>query len=382
MSAYLQLGHESWSLLDEPALSDFKGIVLSPVNDTPEYVEDRLKRLKERRGDYEIILDPQFYNPASNKAKLTQWSFFPSDFETAVGESLDWWAPRAKAVVEEAVNLGFNAVCSPIRIPKIFTSEYYAHAMTVADLTCEFAEDTGVDVLATLIVRMKDLSNPQKAFEIASIMSRGASERVYIIFLDDVPQREPFDDSEALPTAVHLIRLLTGQGLRVHVAFCAHDLVLWKHAGAADISSGKWMNVRRFSPGRWEEEETGGRQVPYWNEGPLFTLLREQDVKRLDRDGWFKNRKFSANPFGAQILEIIRGGAGTAWQKLSWLQYLRWTSNAEARFSKPEAAERYLEHADSLWTDLQLKKILLIDRFNDGSWVRIWLNAIREGSSR
>lgn len=381
MSAYLQLGHESWSLMADPELKDYQGIVLSPVNDTPEYVIERLNRLGDERGQLEIILDPQFYNPASAKVKLAQWDFFPADFETALGGDMEWWAPRAQAVVDVAASMKLDAVCSPTRIPKLFTSEYYSHAVAVADLTQEYAEKAGIQALATVIVRMKDLTQPGKALQIASILTRGACDRVYVIFLDDGAQREPFDDSEALPTAVHLIRLLSAQ-LRVHIAFCSHDQVLWKLAGAKDISTGKWMNVRRFSPSRWEEEEGGGRQVPYWNEGPLLTLLREQDVKRLDREGWFNTRDFTLNPSGTKILDIVRSGSGTPWQKLSWLQYLRWMSNAETLFSKSGAAERFLERSDERWTELQRKKILFIERFNDGAWIRTWLNAAREGLAR
>lgn len=144
------------------------------------------------------------------------------------------------------------------------------------------------------------------------------------------------------------------------------------------------MNLRRFTPGRWQEEEPGGRQVPYWNEGPLLARLREADVALLDRNGWFADRTFPSNPSSARIIEIIRSGTGAAWLKLSWMQYLRWASNAEARLNDdPEFAEGLLARADSRWGEVNdQRRILFQDRFNNGDHVRAWLNAVREGGNR
>lgn len=381
MSAYLQLGHESWSLLDEPDLGTYGGFVLSPVNDDPDYVSERLSRLKERRGDFEAILDPQLYNPRSEKQKLNSWPYFPSDFATAVREDIAWWGGVARSIVDEAERLGIDSVCSPAFTPKLYTADYYRHIVSICDAALPHAKDRSIDVLLTCIVNLRDLVQPSKASEIASIVSSSGAQRVYLMFLDDTPQRQPLDESEALPTAVHLVRLLSSQ-MRVHVAFSGQDVVLWKAAGATDVSSGKWMNVRRFSPARWEEEESGGRQVPYWSEHGLVALLREQDVKRLDREGWFKDLTFVGNPASKRILEIIRSGTGTPWQKLSWLQFLRWVSNRDQLITNREHAEKYLERCDDRWGYVQELKILFADRFNDGAWVRTWLNAIREGNAR
>ncbi len=142
------------------------------------------------------------------------------------------------------------------------------------------------------------------------------------------------------------------------------------------------MNIRRFSPASWDEEESGGRQVPYWSEQGLVALLREQDVKRLDREKWFKDLAFAGNPASKRILGIIRSGTGTSWQKLSWLQFLRWVSNRDQLIVDREAAEKYLERCDDRWGYVQDLKILFADRFNDGAWVRTWLIAIREGYAR
>lgn len=380
MGAYLQLGHESWSMLGEDGIGHYDGIMLSPVNDAPTYVRDRLNRLGDQALDLEVILDPQLYNPSAEKGELPTWPYFPTDFETADKSSVDWWIKVSARVVDAAVAIEADAICTPAPIPRAASNEYYRFIVEVGDAAYAAAERKGLDTLLTVIVRLRDLADPRRALAWSSILTSTDCDRVYLIFLDeDTQQREPFKDGAELATAVHLVRLLSKE-LRVHVAFCGHDLVLWKFAGADDVSSGKWMNTRRFTPGRWKDEESGGRQVPYWNEDSLLTLLRDQDVTRLDRDGWFNGRSFADNPASQRILDILRGGGGEAWLKHSWIQHLRWVSNAAA--SLAEGDDTVLVTADRQWAEVDRRRILFADRFNSGDHARIWLNAVREGGAR
>lgn len=384
MASYLQFGHDSWNLLEEPDIGSYAGLVLSPVNDGPTDVQGRLARMGELRDQLEVILDPQMYNPAVDKGKMDQWAYFSADFATADHADARWWSARAREIVEQGAQLEVDAVCSPALFPRAFTDDYYSLMVEVADATKRHADRHGIETLLTAIVSLRDLANPARAMAIASILSRTSCERVYLTFLnEDVQPREPLRDGPGIPTAVHLIRLLSEQ-MRVHVAFVSHDLVLWKYAGATDISTGKFMNLRRFSPGRWQEEDPGGRQLPYWNEGPLLARLREADVALLLRHGWFDGRSAEDNPSEGRILDIIRGGTGAAWLKLSWMQYLRWASNMEAVWhGSPGAAEAYLADSDRSWGDVvDRRRILFQDRFNNGDHVRAWLNALREGGAR
>ena len=385
MASYLQQGYTSWNLFEEPDIGHYSGMVLSPVNDGPAEVAAGLRRLGKQRERLEAILDPQMYNPAVDKGFMDQWAYFPSDFATANHADAAWWIERGQAVVEQAAELGIDAVCSPAMFPKSLVDDYYSLMVEIADATCRTARPLGIDTLLTAIVSLRDLANPARAYAIASILSRSRCDRVYLTFLNEEvkQQKEPLRESGGLPTAVHLVRLLSSQ-MRVHVAFAAHDVVLWKHAGAADVSTGKYMNLRRFSPGRWEEEKKGGQPVAYWNEGSLLTLLRNTDVARLLRSGWYDGRDLSANPASERIMEMVRNGSDVVWLKQSWLQYLRWFTEAEAAWhGQPGDAERFLVESDRLWGDIvDTRQILFDDRYNSGMHVRQWLNALREGTSR
>lgn len=383
MSAYLQMGHDSWNLLDNPDLGTYKGIIVSPVNDEPTAVSTRLTRMEKKRESLEVILDPQLYNPFLLKGQLGTWSYFPDAFATIQGDDLASWEKIGFAVVEQAKNLSLDAVCTPAPLPRSFSDEYYRFVVEVADATSGAAEGEGLEALVTAVVRLSDLSSPARALEIASILSSSLCRRVYLTFLTDggVSPRDELNDGSALPTAVHLVRLLSAS-MRVQVAFVGHDAVLWKYGGAQDIASGKFWNLRRFSPGRWQEEPGGIKQpVPWWNEAQLLTCLRDQDVLRLDRAHWYDKRTFVNNPASKRILETLRQGTGRPWTAESWVQYLRWIYNCDHFLVDSESAEATLVKADSLWAELDVARILF-DRNNDGRHVRTWLSAALEGGAR
>lgn len=383
MANYLQLGHESWNLIDDPGVGTFAGVVLSPVNDSPDEIIARLRKVRETQPHLDVILDSQLYNPATQKGQLPRWGYYSTDFETADRSDSQWWKRRMPEVISEAQRVGATTICSPAPIEYRGTDDYFRFVVELADDACSAAQNAGLDCALTAIVPLDSLQEARRALELASILSASSCERIYLNFLapDRVQQREPFKNQAALATAVHLIRLLSEQQ-RVHVACTSHDVVLWLGAGAHDVSTGKYMNVRRFSPGRWMDEQSGGRNIPYWCDDRLLTLIRDQEVLRLDREGWFAGRNFSDNPASQQILDILRAQTGDPWLRLSWIQYMRWFANAAASITDAGAAWDVLRKSVASWREAERLRILFVDSFNDGSHAIAWANAFGEGLNR
>ena len=133
MPSYHQMGHDSWNLVSEEALGKFRGLVLSPVNDSPEEVARRLPDLGTRRNHLEIILDPQFYKPKSDRGSLPEWAHVDSDFNTADLGNMTWWAERCRALVEQGERIGVSAIASPAAIPRAFDDAYYGWVVECAE---------------------------------------------------------------------------------------------------------------------------------------------------------------------------------------------------------------------------------------------------------
>lgn len=382
MGTFLQLGHEGWNLLDEPI--GFEGIVLSPVNEAPVTVIDRLQRLGDARMRYEVMFDPQLYNPSSNRGQLSQWSYFPADLDTADLTNINWWFALNSALVDNARNVGSDVVCSPAQVPRVYSQDYYAHVVAVADDLAQRGAAAGLKVATTVIIRLTDLSVASRALELASIISSARTDRVYVVFVvEGVEPRQQIVDAQLLATAMHFVRLLSSH-MRVQIAFSAQDLILWKAAGAHDLGTGKFLNLRRFSPGRWAaREEEGGRVVPYWAEPSLLGLIRDADVLTLKQRGIFADgARLAANPYSQRILDVLERGTGEAWVASAWRQYLHWFVSTEQSITSAAAAQQYLRYASDTWAWLDAQQVLLLDRWNDGSWVRVWLNALSDVTRR
>lgn len=115
----------------------------------------------------------------------------------------------------------------------------------------------------------------------------------------------------------------------------------------------------------------------------MTAFLRQGDLIRVHRAGLIGEAS-NRNPFCQQILEILEEAARThtppkAWLAISWRQFLYWFADVEDRLKRGNAnVETILRAADAYWSKLDKAKILLEERFNDGTWIRIWLNALNE----
>ena len=382
MGAYHQMGHDSWNLVSEKTLHGFDGLILSPVNDPPDAVVLKLKKLGKLREKIEVILDPQFYKPGSDRGHLTTWGHFSSDVDTVNLNDLSWWEKRSQALVKAASAVGANAVCSPAMLPRGFSDEYYRWTVQCADRLAKHASEAKQDILLTAIVRLPELAQKGRAEAIASILTSTNISRIYLVIWDDLEPRDQRIDIEGVAGVVRLIKLLENAESRVLAAFSGLDMLIWKAAGASSVATGKFFNLRRFVPGRWDDPSEGGRVVPYWTDEHLISWVREADVRLLDRHGLIDRANAAKNPYSVEILKIIDAGMGEPWVKHGWRQYLYWFREIESVLSsKPSSVESILTSADHRWGVVSKSRVLLTDRENTGDWIRPWLNAIHIGLS-
>jgi hypothetical protein len=326
----------------------------------------------------ELVFDPQLYNPLSERQGLRSWSYFPDDLDTADLSNDEWWARLNNALAETCTSLGVHAVCSPAVVPRVYDDAFYAACAGATQSLVAALRNTQVAVLQTLIVSFSELAVPERVARIASIISRTEAARVYLVLVSEVEPRRELRDVDALKGALALISKLKGAGLRVLVGFCSSDAILWKRAGAHDVASGKFFNLRRFTRSRFEEPSQGGGQLPYWFEESLVAFLRELDVIRL-RDAGLLGDSSLANPFCREILAQFGSAPGTAWLRHSWRQFMYWFAECERGLSgAPESANVLLRNAEQAWLALDDRGFLAEEQRNDGSWLRAWRIALAE----
>src|SRR6266446_2895719 len=130
MGVYHQLGDKSISLLKEQRLGNYRGAILIPVN----YSEtETAAQVAEYGLGFELIFDPQLYFPKTARGRLSTWSHYPKDVDTADFSSAAWWTGRVNTISELATRLGVKTVCSPVVAPSNADASYYSLAVGVAD---------------------------------------------------------------------------------------------------------------------------------------------------------------------------------------------------------------------------------------------------------
>ncbi len=382
MSAYHQMGHDSESMILELELNRFKGVILSPVNYNPGNTVDQCKRFRKDRGDLDIVFDPQLYFPVSECGKLPKWSYFPKDLDTRE-PSVPAWQKIVDKVLVAVKDFSPNGICSPAAIPRTFSDEYYDAIVTVANYMSDKLGVGGCRPIITALVGLTDLGRNERYLSVASILGKFRGRGVYLVLTDDQPPRLERTDTGALEGAARLIRLLVGAGYDVTVGFTSSEMLLWKAAGAQNIASGKFFNLRRFTLGRWDEDaKKGGKSMWYWFEPSLLAFLREADLRRFMRELPI-SESHASNPYSQIILEKLRGLEQAPWLADSWRQFLCWFAHCESDVGNDiHKAGHMLEHAAGAWKQVGEMRLKFEDERNNGAWVRAWEIVLNELARR
>lgn len=382
MAAYHQMGHDSENLLFEPELANFRGAILSPVDYEPSRASEQVERIREELPDYfDLVFDPQLYVPASDRVKLRQWPYFPSDVDTADLTSWSWWHRVNGSLVRVSRELSLTAICSPATLPKgdLFTDSYYSHVVEMGSDLCEQCESDGdVRVLQTAVVGLKELAIDSRPLEIASLLSNTKTDEIYLVFYSETTPRRELSASDQLSGAARLVAELKRAGMKVLVGFSAADMLIWKAAGADSCATGKFFNLRRFSRSRFEDSMDGGQNIAYFFEEALLAFLREADVRRVRLRGSLSTMTHR-NPFAQRILNKLDNQPGSAWVGDGWRQYLFWFANCEERAGRGEGVEQLIAFAESLWLEFGDARLFMDEPRNDGSWIRPWRIAALAG---
>jgi hypothetical protein len=379
MAVFHQMGHQSDNLLVEPHLFRYRGAILSPVNYTEKEILRTIGICREI-GDFEIIFDPQLYFPRTEREKLKKWDYFPDDVDTVDFSSLKWWTNLIAALARTAERIRPDIICSPVLEPRNFDDEYFDLMLQVSSLLCDRVCPNGFDVYHTALVGTSELADYDRVMAIASIITRTQARGVYLILDSDIRPRLELSDPEELKGALKLINVIESNGIEVTVGFSSSDIILWKAAGASNCATGKFFNLRRFTPSRWDETEGGGGQLPYWFEENLLAFLRESDLIRVEKASLLSEVGIN-NPYTEDIFDSIE--QGMPWVGLSWRFYLYWFADIQDRINKGLVSPlKMVRNADNNWGIIDEKDVILEERTNDGGWIRQWMRALTEYGER
>ena len=372
MSVFHQIGHDSINLVNDERLSQFKGMVCSPVNYNEEKITSHIKALPK---SFISILDPQLYFPYSERGQLQTWDYFPKDFETADQSSYSWWEKICNLLNDTCSRIECSHVCSPVFVPSKFSSDYYKFGVDIGNYLYSIARPNNIGFYQTAIVDYNSIKEAGEAETIASVLSQTEGDSIYLIVKSDLEPRRELPDADSISGVMRLIQLLTDAAIDVFVAFCSSEFILWKYAGAKSFATGKFFNLRRFTASRFDDPSGGGGQLPYWFEKTLVAYLREGDLVRLEKENLL-HPDYRNNPFSVEILDQIKTAPGTAWLGLSWKNYLYSFAELASELNTQKSISDLLIAAEKNWLSLEDENILMEEPRNDGKWMRPWRIAI------
>jgi hypothetical protein len=382
MSAYFQMGHGMQNLVGEAGLTNYYGIILSPINRTPSELTSDLESYRNNRS-FDIVFDPQLYVPTTERGSLRRHPYFPQDLDTADPTRDSWWQQLSANIAAYAKRLGVDAVASPVSFPKVWNDEFYARTKFSASVLIDELSGYNVRVLQTVMLNYAEIGQVGAPERIASIVSGSGAAGYYVIVYSTESPRRELSDGTSLAGVMRVISLLEGTGKRVIVGFCSAEMILYKAAGASHCATGKFFNLRRLTPTRFEDEKKGGKQFEYWFETSLFAFLREPDLIRLRNRGFgsLLGNGASQTVWGSEILKKIEQQPAPAWIADGWRHYHAAFAQMEPRYAGAvKEVDNALRQAEEAWAKLNEAdpSILFDEAPNDGRWIRPWRQALAD----
>jgi len=389
MAFYLQMGHDSKNLIGETDLEEMTGIVLSPVNETTTDLSTIIDMVSQE-NEFRIIFDPQLYYPHSHKGKLGGHPYYPENFITNFGESTEWWTSMNASILEYALSLGVNTILSPLRSPREWNSSYLKTIIDTGNNLITQSEGK-LSIIQTVLMNIDSISgadNENRRQEFASVLMHSEADEYALIFqIGGNPRHEIRIDSE-IYGMMDFIRLLRNTGKKITVLYCHSFFPLLHLAGADNFTSGKFFNLRSFSPGRWDEnDQAGGGQTAWWFEQGLLAFLREGDILKLISKGHpnLIGNGFSNSSWSSKILPNIQSPERVPWVADSWRQWLSWFGKMEHHLSQEKQKSSYvwdlLNSASQNWNEITGHHVYMSDNINDGGWISAWRQALADFES-
>jgi len=250
-------------------------VILSPRDLSNEQMARLSRDLGERGGT--VFLDPQLYVPDCDHSRLTAHSFWPRVPEY-------WRDPgELKRVIGELVGLN-NELHTPLLIsPAPLVSAISDDILQAINASLEELGRLGVpgrSVLATVALSSDAVRNEDRAEMLSDAIEGWDVAGIYLV--------AEHPNSEYLVTdpmwIARVLDIVAGAGLvgkMVAIGYCTHQMLIAATAGASIIASGTWMNVRSFSPKKFDEpdEDEISRRATWYYAPHLMT---EYKVPYLD----------------------------------------------------------------------------------------------------
>jgi hypothetical protein len=277
MDFYLQVG---WGMRShcEALLARWGGgtVILSPRDLEPKQLPTFASKVQRLNG--RVLLDPQVYLPHANHSRLQSHVYWDKEYNTLAF----WLGQGIKQQLTKLVELNRQLSCSAFILPGLYASAIDNDWLEYQQATIASAqalEDNPFELVATVVLSADVTRNSEQIHDLLEAAKNWDISTIYLIC--EPPNGQYLVDNCAwLANVVDLIAGLRLGGKKVFVGYSSHQMLLAGCASANAIASGTWLNVRSFTTGKFDEQESEESRRTTWYYCPQ--ALSEFKISTLD----------------------------------------------------------------------------------------------------
>lgn len=253
---YIQQGWGMLSMIGEFLETHHNsGVILSPRVCERAQLENYVSTWRER--DFELIFDPQFFEPRTGLERILSYPFWGDSFETSTFDSAEF----GRAVINyQSESLELETIILPGRFTNSLTDSWLEMQHSFAQLKHEYENLT---MYSTIALGPDVILNDNDFNTIIDETINYPTDGVYLLF--EHPNNSfLIEDEEFIYVLLDACLSLSLASKSIINGYSNQQSIVFASAGVENIASGNYRNVRCFDHLNFSERDTEGWQRRAW----------------------------------------------------------------------------------------------------------------------
>jgi len=259
-----------------------------------------------------VLLDPQFYLPHADHARLCKHEYWPINYST----NAFWQGPPLTDLLAKLYDLNNSLNSEAFILPGLLATRIDDNWLETqrAILAGATALNSCIPLYATIALSADATCNNDQVVRLMEEAEKWSPAGYYLVF-EHPNGNYLVEDANWLANTIDIAAGLKLKGAKVVVGYCNHQMLLASCAKVDAICSGTWMNVRSFPPGKFRvsyDEEIKQRATWYYcpqafseYKIPMLDLAHRLHIlSQLQPTNGFNNTYIAALFSGAQPSSI------------------------------------------------------------------------------
>ena len=279
MDFYIQMGHGMQSMSKELlALWGGGTVILSPRDIQVERLSKFSLEVAKLNGS--VVFDPQLYFPEKEHRKLIQYDYW----KTSVDE--DVLRGRCEETIEKLalMNEGINAEAFilPSASARKITTGWNEAQLRIIE--CGYRHSPETRIWQTVTLSPDVIADEEQVETIVHYAEGWSVDGVYLVF-ERPDDAYLVDRPEWMANLLSLVAGIGRQDKKTIVGYASQQLLCLALAGCDAIASGNFLNVRKFHPARFEnnDDSSPSRRATWYYSPQAFSEYKVTFLDIADR---------------------------------------------------------------------------------------------------